>query len=62
MNWHHIITVYLKELRDSLRDRRTLISMIVILMAMLASQRKFKGWLATNSIDLNHSVCLSHAT
>jgi sodium transport system permease protein len=30
MNWHHIITVYLKELRDSLRDRRTLISMIVI--------------------------------
>lgn len=30
MNWHHIITVYLKELKDSLRDRRTLISMIVI--------------------------------
>ncbi|MDI1248607.1 MAG: ABC transporter permease [Lacunisphaera sp.] len=30
MNWHHIVTVYLKELRDSLRDRRTLISMIVI--------------------------------
>ena len=30
MNWNHIVTVYLKELRDSLRDRRTLISMIVI--------------------------------
>jgi sodium transport system permease protein len=30
MNWHHIVTVYLKELKDSLRDRRTLISMIVI--------------------------------
>jgi sodium transport system permease protein len=30
MNWHNIITVYFKELRDSLRDRRTLISMIVI--------------------------------
>ena len=30
MNWRHIITVYLKELKDSLRDRRTLISMIVI--------------------------------
>jgi sodium transport system permease protein len=30
MNWHIIVTVYLKELRDSLRDRRTLISMIVI--------------------------------
>jgi len=30
MNWSHIVTIYLKELKDSLRDRRTLISMIVI--------------------------------
>ena len=30
MNWNNIITVYLKELKDSLRDRRTLISMIVV--------------------------------
>lgn len=30
MNWHHIVTVYLKELRDSLRDRRTLLSTIII--------------------------------
>jgi sodium transport system permease protein len=30
MNWNHILTVYLKELKDSLRDRRTIISMIVI--------------------------------
>lgn len=30
MNWTHIATVYLKELKDSLRDRRTLVSMIVI--------------------------------
>ena len=30
MNWHNIVTVYLKELKDSLRDRRTLISMIVV--------------------------------
>jgi sodium transport system permease protein len=30
MNWNHILTVYLKELKDSLRDRRTLISMIVV--------------------------------
>jgi sodium transport system permease protein len=30
MNWRTIATVYLKELRDSLRDRRTLISTIVI--------------------------------
>jgi len=30
MNWCNIVTIYLKELRDSLRDRRTVISMIVI--------------------------------
>jgi sodium transport system permease protein len=30
MNWNNITTVYLKELKDSLRDRRTLISTIVI--------------------------------
>ncbi len=30
MNWNNIITVYLKELKDSLRDRRTLLSTILI--------------------------------
>ena len=30
MNIHNILTVYLKELKDSLRDRRTLMSMIII--------------------------------
>ena len=30
MNWNNILTVYVKELRDSLRDRRTLMSMIII--------------------------------
>ncbi len=30
MNWKNIVTIYLKELKDSLRDRRTLISTIVI--------------------------------
>ena len=30
MNWNNIITVYAKELKDSLRDRRTLMSMIII--------------------------------
>ncbi len=30
MNWNNIVTVYVKELRDMLRDRRTVISMIVI--------------------------------
>ncbi|MBI3886449.1 MAG: ABC transporter permease [Opitutae bacterium] len=30
MNWRNLTTVYLKELRDSLRDRRTLLSTIII--------------------------------
>jgi sodium transport system permease protein len=30
MNWNNLGTVYLKELRDSLRDRRTLLSTIVV--------------------------------
>jgi sodium transport system permease protein len=30
MNWQNIVTVYVKELKDSLRDRRTLLSMIII--------------------------------
>ena len=30
MNWNNIATVYLKELKDSLRDRRTLLSTIII--------------------------------
>ena len=30
MNWTNILTIYGKELRDMLRDRRTLLSMIVI--------------------------------
>ena len=30
MNWNNIVTVYLKELKDSLRDRRTLMSTIII--------------------------------
>ena len=35
MNGHNIFTVYRKELRDSLRDRRTLISMIVVPTLMI---------------------------
>ena len=30
MSWKNIVTIYGKELRDSLRDRRTLLSMIII--------------------------------
>jgi sodium transport system permease protein len=37
MNGHNIFTVYRKELRDSLRDRRTLMSMIVIPTLMIPS-------------------------
>ena len=35
MNGHNILTVYGKELRDSLRDRRTLLSMIIIPTLMI---------------------------
>jgi sodium transport system permease protein len=35
MNLHNILTVYRKEIRDSLRDRRTVISMIVIPALMI---------------------------
>jgi sodium transport system permease protein len=35
MNRSNVVTVYLKELRDSLRDRRTLISMIVVPTLMI---------------------------
>jgi sodium transport system permease protein len=35
MNGRNVLTVYLKELRDSLRDRRTLISMIVVPTLMI---------------------------
>jgi sodium transport system permease protein len=35
MNWHNLLTVYGKEQRDSLRDRRTLISMIVVPTLMI---------------------------
>lgn len=30
MSWHTILVVYFKELRDLMRDRRTIISMIVV--------------------------------
>ena len=30
MNFHNIITIYLKELRDTLRDRRSLLSIVII--------------------------------
>ncbi|HUG11314.1 MAG TPA: ABC transporter permease [Opitutaceae bacterium] len=35
MNWHDIAVVYAKELKDTLRDRRTIISMIVVPMLIM---------------------------
>ncbi len=35
MNWANVFTVYFKELRDSLRDRRTLLSTIVVPMLIM---------------------------
>ena len=35
MSWRNIGTVYRKELTDSLRDRRTVISMIVIPVVLM---------------------------
>lgn len=35
MNWHNISVVYRKELKDTLRDRRTIISMIVVPMLVM---------------------------
>lgn len=35
MHWENIVTIYAKELRDLLRDRRTLISMIVVPLVLM---------------------------
>jgi sodium transport system permease protein len=37
MKWTNVLTIYGKELRDMLRDRRTLLSMIVIPMVLMPS-------------------------
>ena len=51
MNLHNIFTVYRKELRDSLRDRRTLISMILLPMLMIPGIMAFA--FAISSIAIN---------
>ena len=30
MNWHHVHLIYLREMRDQLRDRRTLFTITVL--------------------------------
>lgn len=51
MNWKYILTVYLKELKDSLRDRRTLISVIVIPTFVMPALFFGVGKIATNVVS-----------
>ncbi|MEJ1973614.1 MAG: hypothetical protein WDM96_14475 [Lacunisphaera sp.] len=51
LNWHNILTVYLKELKDSLRDRRTLISVIVIPTFVMPALFFGVGKIATTVVD-----------
>ena len=71
MNWRAIRIVYGKELRDSLRDRRTIISMIVVpvvviplmmsvvaglMFVLLFGQRGYLGpWLKAHNIQILHA-------
>jgi sodium transport system permease protein len=50
MNWRNIATVYLKELKDALRDRRTLFSTIVIPSLIVPVFTFSVGKVATNVI------------
>jgi sodium transport system permease protein len=51
MNGHNIFTVYRKELRDSLRDRRTLISMILLPMLMIPGIMAFAFGFSSKAIN-----------
>ena len=50
MNWRNINIVYRKELRDSLRDRRTVISMIVVPIFLMPVLTIFVGVLSARLI------------
>ena len=50
MNWRNITTVYLKELKDSLRDRRTLISVIVVPTIVMPLMFLIVGKVTANSV------------
>lgn len=51
MNWNNILTVYLKELKDSLRDRRTLLSIIIIPTLVMPLMTFGFGKVATSVIS-----------
>ncbi len=48
--WRHTLTVYAKELRDALRDRRTLISMIVVPTLVMPVIMLVAGTVATRIV------------
>ena len=68
MSWRNIGTVYRKELRDSLRDRRTVISMIVVpvlLMPLLTIVTTSTVWivdLARPNPQHSHAGAVLQAT
>lgn len=50
MNWRNVIVVYLKELTDSLRDRRTLLSMIIVPTLVMPTLAFVVGRIATKVV------------
>jgi sodium transport system permease protein len=50
VTWRNITTVYLKELRDSLRDRRTLISVIVVPTVVMPLMFLLMGKVTASSV------------
>lgn len=50
MNWRNVIVVYLKELTDSLRDRRTLLSMIIVPTLVMPALAFVVGRIATKVV------------
>jgi len=55
MNWRNILTVYLKELRDSLRDRRTLLSMFVVPTLMIPGIMLIAGVVSYKVVSKAHA-------
>lgn len=50
MNWRNVIVVYLKELTDSLRDRRTLLSVIIVPTLVMPALAFVVGRIATKVV------------
>lgn len=50
MSWRNVLLVYRKELKDSLRDRRTLISMIVVPLLAIPLLTSMAGMMAAHTL------------